>query len=39
MKTLRDFTLAILSLAPRDKQDFSSVISRGAAVGPPQSLH
>ena len=39
MKTLRDFTLAILSLAPPDKQDFSSVISRGAAVGPPQSLH
>ncbi len=38
MKTLRDFTLAILSLAPPDKQDLSSVLLRGAAVGPPASL-
>jgi hypothetical protein len=38
MKTLRDFTLTVLALAPPDKQDLSSVLLRGAAVGPPASF-
>lgn len=35
LKTLRDFTLLILTLAPPDKQDLASALQRGAAVGPP----